>query len=272
MSDDKPTCEICQKSFERGENLAYHMRSYHAKIQEQRNSKYDESKVTERSFKKITTNQYLSVKKSVLRKKPPKCNCAPNNKCGDDCINRLMKYECEFHCHENCENRAIQTQKRSQTIEVFITENKGWGVKAKTDIKSGSYFIQYVGEVLSEADFIHRLKTTYLDDDHYYGMYLESGYVLDARNMGIESRFINSSCCPNCAVEKWTVKGLPCLAIFASRDIMAGEEITFYYNFQSYNEHESKICNCNSNNCRGFLGKKVYISIDFSHWHDLNFV
>lgn len=34
-----------------------------------------------------------------------------------------------------------------------MTENKGWGVRTKHQIKSGDFILEYVGEVVSEKEF-----------------------------------------------------------------------------------------------------------------------
>ena len=50
---------------------------------------------------------------------------------------------------------------------------------------------------------------------------------------GGEARFINHSCAPNCLIEKWDVMGEWRIAIVADRDITAGEELSYDYNFQA---------------------------------------
>lgn len=251
ISDGMPFCAVCHKSFTREENLAYHLMSYHPN----HINKKDETD-TERKFEKINSNQYLSTKKRMLIEIVSKCNCLADAKCGEDCINRLLFHECRSDSSKNCTNKTIQTS-IPHSIEVFITRDKGWGVRAKKEIKSGSFLIEYVGDVISSSEFKNRMNTKYSDDTHHYGIHIESGYVIDARDMGNESRFINHSCQPNCEVQKWIVNGLPCMAIFAIRNIPKGEEITIDYKFQLYSGSEGKACKCNEKNCTGILGKKV---------------
>lgn len=255
-----PTCVVCNKRFTREENLSYHMMSYHQNFQERHSKKCEKSKDTERMFNKIRSNQYLSTQKSMLKKDIPKCSCPANAECGEDCINKIMLYECDSDCGKNCKNKTIQTS-HPHSIEVFITPDKGWGIKAKRNIERESFIIEYVGEIINEFEHKTRMQTKYSKDAHHYGMYLESGFVIDARDMGNISRFINHSCDPNCYVQKWFVKRLPCLAIFALRSIPAGEELTINYNFQLYNNYEEKICKCNARNCSKTLGKKVCVSV-----------
>ncbi|GIY63172.1 histone-lysine N-methyltransferase SETD2 [Caerostris extrusa] len=65
-------------------------------------------------------------------------------------------------------------------------------------------------------------------------MALKSDEILDAANKGNLSRFMNHSCDPNCETQKWTVNGNLRIGFFAKRDIKAGEELTFDYQFQRY--------------------------------------
>lgn len=255
---DMPTCVLCRKSFTRHENLLSHMMRYHPNKQprqnRQKSNKPDES---ERIFEKIKTNQYISTSQTILEKSMSTCDCSVNSNCGDDCLNRMCFYECKFgNCIENCTNNQIQ-KGIPNSIEVFITQEKGWGVKAKTNIDKDSFIIEYVGDVVKESELKKRNETLYLNDLHYYAIYLEAGFVIDARNKGNESRFINHSCSPNCVAQKWTVNGLPCIAIFALRDIIPKEELTIDYNFQLFENHEAKNCKCNANNCRKVIGTKV---------------
>lgn len=105
------------------------------------------------------------------------------------------------------------------------------------------------------------MKTQYANDSHYYSVYLESGYVINARDMGNISRFVNHSCNPNCDVQLRIVNGLPCVAVFALRNILAGEELTFNYKFESFNIYKKEKCKCMAENCRGIIGAMVLISL-----------
>ncbi len=53
---------------------------------------------------------------------------------------------------------------------------------------------------------------------------------------GALGRFINHSCEPNCETQKWVVRGELAIGLFALRDIAAGEELTFDYNFERYGD------------------------------------
>jgi SET domain-containing protein len=55
-------------------------------------------------------------------------------------------------------------------------------------------------------------------------------------SQGHLGRFINHSCDPNCDTEKWIIKGELAIGLFAKKDIAAGEELTFDYNFERYGD------------------------------------
>ena len=71
------------------------------------------------------------------------------------------------------------------------------------------------------------------------------------------SRFINSSCHPNCETQKWqdAATGETRVGIFAIRDIAEGEELTYDYNFAHFGGEgtTSFTCMCGHPLCRGTL-------------------
>lgn len=56
-----------------------------------------------------------------------------------------------------------------------------------------------------------------------------SSEVIDATLKGGPARFINHSCEPNCATQKWMVRGEEHVGIFAIKMIPPGTEITYDY-------------------------------------------
>jgi len=57
---------------------------------------------------------------------------------------------------------------------------------------------------------------------------------IDATKSGGIGRFANHSCNPNCYVAKWTVGNRVRMGIFAKRNILQHEELTFNYNVDRY--------------------------------------
>ncbi|XP_027489395.1 histone-lysine N-methyltransferase SUV39H1-like, partial [Corapipo altera] len=75
-----------------------------------------------------------------------------------------------------------------------------------------------------------RQGATYLFDLDY----VEDVYTVDAAHYGNISHFVNHSCDPNLQVYNVFIENLdqrlPRIALFATRPIRAGEELTFDYN------------------------------------------
>lgn len=104
---------------------------------------------------------------------------------------------------------------------------------------------------MTTSQYRARTQTLYARSGHYHCLNLDSGYVIDGGLQGGEARFINHSCNPNCHIEKWDVVGEWRVGIVASRDLVAGEELSYDYNFESFGQ--DKVCHCGEKNCRGFL-------------------
>ena len=70
---------------------------------------------------------------------------------------------------------------------------------------------------------------------------------------GIESIFTDQHSLTTVIFLQWTVNGKLRVGFFAVRNISAGEELTFDYQFQRFGE-AAQLCYCGSDKCRGFLG------------------
>lgn len=148
-------------------------------------------------------------------------------------------------------------------LQIFRTDNnRGWGVKTLANIKQGTYITKYTGEVITKSEaeqraITHGSKSTYLFDLDYNTDKNDSVYSIDATLFGNISHFINHSCDSNLDLFAVWIDcldtNIPTLALFASRDINAGEEITFNYMTSVNNESRRIKCKCQSSNCRGYL-------------------
>lgn len=205
-------------------------------------------------------NKYL-VPRPPLDLESPEfmpCQCTPENPCKEDstCVNRAIHSECNpKNCPvgELCQNQRMQKCQNART-ELFLTGNRGWGLKAATDLNVGDFVIEYVGEVLDEAMCRERLKKAHSqNNNNFYMLTLDAGLVIDAGCKSNQARFINHSCSPNCETQKWRARGEPRIGIFARESIKAGRELTFDYHLDSLG-NEKKKCFCGSKNCSGFMG------------------
>lgn len=126
------------------------------------------------------------------------------------------------------------------SIDNYSVRFQGWGIRTKQPIKSNDFILEYVGEVVSDQEFKERMATIYVNDTHHYCLHLDTGMVIDGHRMGGDGRFVNHSCQPNCEMQKWSVNGQYRMALFALRDIEAGEELTYDYNFSLFNPAEGR--------------------------------
>ncbi len=100
-----------------------------------------------------------------------------------------------------------------------------------------------------------------------------AGEVLDGGFKGNRTRFANHSCDPNCHMQKWMLCGTGEqlqaefeVGLFASRDLAAGEELTYDYGWSMFvprsmtgeitHKGTPIACHCGSANCSGVLGGK----------------
>ncbi len=118
-----------------------------------------------------------------------------------------------------------------------------FGGFAKIEIEKGARILQYVGEKISKSESLRRC-----EENNEYIFTLNEKDDLDGNVEWNPARFINHSCAPNSDAELEDGH----IWIVASRDIKAGEEITFNYGFdlQDYREYS---CCCGAPNCVGFI-------------------
>ncbi|XP_003707627.2 nuclear receptor binding SET domain protein isoform X1 [Megachile rotundata] len=211
----------------------------------------------------------LKVNKPVGNVKPAEvesivaCDCDAewNNPCapGTDCLNRILLVECSpgiCPAGPKCNNQAF-VRRQYPAMEPFHTVARGWGLRSLEFIKAGQFVIEYVGEVIDEAEYKRRLhRKKELKNENFYFLTIDNNRMIDAEPKGNLSRFMNHSCSPNCETQKWTVNGDTRIGLFALCDIEPGEELTFNYNLACDGETR-KPCLCGAPNCSGFIGLKV---------------
>jgi hypothetical protein len=100
------------------------------------------------------------------------------------------------------------------------------------------------------------------NDHDFYIMELDSGLYVDGKFKGSVSRFINHSCEPNCELQRWNVRGMARIGIFALRDIPAGEPLSYDYQFDTQEQNIFQ-CHCGKPRCRGTMApKKLNSTLD----------
>ncbi|KAM4877657.1 histone-lysine N-methyltransferase EHMT1 isoform 2-T2 [Thomomys bottae] len=162
-------------------------------------------------------------------------------------------FECNHACScwRNCRNRVVQNGLRAR-LQLYRTEDMGWGVRSLQDIPLGTFVCEYVGELISDTEADVREEDSYLFDlDNKDG----EVYCIDARFYGNVSRFINHHCEPNLVPVRVFMSHqdlrFPRIAFFSTRLIQAGEQLGFDYG-ERFWDIKGKLfsCRCGSPKCR----------------------
>ncbi|XP_016067319.1 PREDICTED: histone-lysine N-methyltransferase EHMT1 isoform X1 [Miniopterus natalensis] len=164
-----------------------------------------------------------------------------------------LLFECNHACAcwRTCRNRVVQNGLRAR-LQLYRTQNMGWGVRTLQDIPVGTFVCEYVGELISDSEADVREEDSYLFDlDNKDGEL----YCIDARFYGNVSRFINHHCEPNLVPVRVFMSHqdlrFPRIAFFSTRLIEAGEQLGFDYG-QRFWDIKGKLfsCRCGSPKCR----------------------
>lgn len=105
---------------------------------------------------------------------------------------------------------------------VVKRSSAGLGLFAARDFKKGERVIEYVGEVITDAE-AQRRGGKYLFE-------LNDEWTIDGKSRHNIARYINHACKPNCYPELTDDEKR--VFIYTKRDIKAGEE--FAYNYGNY--------------------------------------
>ncbi|CAN1174734.1 Histone-lysine N-methyltransferase, H3 lysine-9 specific SUVH5 [Linum perenne] len=210
----------------------------------------------------------------------------PYNRSGALIEVKDLVYECgpSCKCPPSCYNRVSQKGIKLQ-LEVFKTSSRGWGVRSLNSIPSGSFICEYIGELLEDNEAERRKNDEYLFDigrrrdngegdgdllasfpdahSSHHQAVEESNFTIDAAEFGNIGRFINHSCSPNLYAQNVLYDHgnpkIPHIMLFALENIPPLRELTYDYNYQLDQVHDSngnikrKICYCGSAECRGRL-------------------
>ncbi|XP_014673040.1 PREDICTED: histone-lysine N-methyltransferase EHMT2-like isoform X2 [Priapulus caudatus] len=162
-------------------------------------------------------------------------------------------FECNkaCRCWRKCSNRIVQDGIKVR-LQLFRTPGKGWGVRPLQNVSKGTFICEYIGEVITDSEADTREDDSYLFDlDNKEG----ETYCIDARYYGNVARFINHLCEPNVVPIKVFVDHqdlrFPRIALFASRDIRAYEELGFDYGDKFWIiKYKHFTCTCASDKCK----------------------
>ncbi|RAL54385.1 hypothetical protein DM860_001513 [Cuscuta australis] len=129
----------------------------------------------------------------------------------------------------------------------------GFGIFTKYPHKAGDMIIEYTGELVRPpiADRREHLIYNSLVGAGTYMFRIDDERVVDATRAGSIAHLINHSCEPNCYSRVISANGDERIIIFAKRDIMQWEELTYDYRFISIDEQLP--CYCGFPRCRGVV-------------------
>lgn len=148
-------------------------------------------------------------------------------------------------------------------VKVGRSKLHGRGLFAAVDMPKGTYVMEYRGERIPKKESDRRTNKQW-DDGRVYTFELSTRYDLDGDVKSNLARLANFSCDPNCeSINEDSRK----VWIVAVRDIKAGDEITYDYNFPLI--EPPPICRCGAAKCRGYIVGSDH-KIDLDAWKELH--
>lgn len=109
----------------------------------------------------------------------------------------------------------------------------GLGLFAKAPIKKGTFIIEYIGPLLTNTE-VEKKGGQYL-------FALNDRWTIDGSTRDNLARYINHFCVgQNCEPIQYGLR----IKIFAKKDIQVGEELTYNYGKEFYNEYIKGSCRC----------------------------
>src|SRR5438477_6410643 len=134
----------------------------------------------------------------------------------------------------------------------------GRGVFATRYIRKGTQILEYEGERISNREADRRYDDSRMKSHHTFLFTLDKNTVIDGAISagGGDASYINHSCDPNCEA---IITGRK-IFIHARRDIRAGEELAYDYQYERTGENDDELekfyfCRCGAENCRGTIMK-----------------
>ena len=128
-------------------------------------------------------------------------------------------------------------------VRVGPSRIAGQGLFAAQDIQQGTKILRYIGEKITHEESERRLAA-----GNVYIFGLDERYAIDGSTPKNTARYINHSCDPNCHTEQFG----NAIWIVAIRDIVAGEELTYNYEYEIDNE-PAEPCHCGAQKCCGYI-------------------
>uniref|UniRef100_A0A7S2MSG8 Histone-lysine N-methyltransferase n=1 Tax=Haptolina brevifila TaxID=156173 RepID=A0A7S2MSG8_9EUKA len=200
-----------------------------------------------------------------------KCKAQRTKFCAQSCAcgSGNGRSECGYGCAciadaKSCLNRKMQRGLRKQLSLRHCGPDKGWGVFAAESIRRDDFVIEYVGEIISEAEAQRREKEC--GESWAYVFTLKSApgtssepCYIDAYQIRNLAAFINFGCTPNLEARPMHAlsgdRRLPRIGFFAKSDIAQGDELSYRRDLNAFSRRSwSELpCKCGAKECRKFL-------------------
>jgi uncharacterized protein len=132
-------------------------------------------------------------------------------------------------------------------VRVGRSKLHGRGLFATRAMPKGTIVMEYLGERVSKKEGNRRTDVQWAQGQ-VYTFELSNRVDLDGSVESNIARLANFSCDPNCESENEAGRHI---WIKALRDIKAGEEITYDYNFPLV--EPPPVCKCGAKTCRGYI-------------------
>lgn len=153
-------------------------------------------------------------------------------KCGViDVLESSNKYRDDVR-RGRCRNNRLQLGLPAATTKA-PSQVQGYGLYSRVEIQSGEFIGEYTGEVISISEGDRRGAMYHVLNQEYLFV-INKGQEIDASNNGNKMRFMNNSQREeiiNVEPKKLFCSGLVRVGLFARRDIKAGEELLYNYNY-----------------------------------------
>jgi len=143
--------------------------------------------------------------------------------------------------------RALPPPEEWEYVKVGRSKLHGRGLFAARDLPKGTYVMEYRGERLGKREGTRRTNEQWAKG-RVYTFELNQRVDIDGSPQWNLARLANFSCEPN--TESQNERGRR-IWIVALRDIKAGEEITYDYNFSFVDP--PPVCRCGAKRCRGYI-------------------
>lgn len=139
-------------------------------------------------------------------------------------------------------------------LELRSSGIQGTGAFATRAIRKGTRIIEYVGQRISWRTADKRYDDDKMGRHHTFLFTVDEKVVIDGAVQGNAARFINHSCDGNCEA----IDDRKRIFIEARRNIKAGEELLYDYQYERTDEHTAEdeafyACRCGAAKCRGSI-------------------